>query len=77
MHPGLTLSRRDRMMVARQFIAWVGQRQIRPVRERCDESLLQSSHFADAIRLTIGIRTPASTVPATTHHAVPYGTDLF
>jgi hypothetical protein len=64
-------------MVARQFIAWVAQRQNPSRRERCDESFLQSSQFADAIRLTIGIRTPASTVPATTHHTVPYGTDLF
>jgi beta-lactamase class A len=33
---------------------------------------LQSSQFADAITLAIGIRTPVTATPATTHHTVPY-----
>jgi hypothetical protein len=48
-----------------------GPRQNPSRRERCDESLLLSAQFADAITLAIGIRTTVSTVPPITHHTVP------
>ena len=72
------MSRRDRMKVARQFIAWNATAVIPPRRVRCGRRLkLNAAIRKDVLseaenepaRLTEALR-------AVTHHTAPYGADL-